>query len=72
MRFSISTFSKGELRTMQILVNQQRINYLQILVNNQSQNKISVSNKKNQAYDKKNQGYSSTCSKKLCFQVQFK
>ena len=45
MRFAISTSSKGEVRTVQILVNQQRNNYLQILINNQLQNKISASNK---------------------------
>lgn len=53
MRFAISTFTKGEIRTIQILVNQQSNNYLQILVNNQPQNKIPVSNKKNKCMIKK-------------------
>ena len=45
VRFAIITFTKGEVRTIQILVNQQKNNYLQILIYNQLQNKIPASNK---------------------------
>ena len=45
MRFAIITFTKGEVRTIQILVNQQKNNYLQILIYNQLQNKIPASTK---------------------------
>ena len=55
MRFLIGTFSKDEVRTIQILVSHSRINYLQILVDNQSQKIIPVSNqKKNKYMAKKN------------------